>query len=82
MASKGVGFGCFGGSTGTILAVATVIFIILKVTGTITWSWWAVLAPIWVPIAFVLFGALMAAAGALCIAGIFLVIALIVAIFE
>ena len=31
-----------------LLAVA---FIVLKITGAITWSWWWVLAPIWAPVA-------------------------------
>lgn len=38
-ASGGVGF----------LGVLTLIFIFLKLTGEITWSWWWVLAPIWIP---------------------------------
>ncbi len=28
----------------------TVAFIVLKLTGTITWSWWWVLAPAWIPL--------------------------------
>lgn len=39
-ASGGIGF------TG-LLAVA---FIVLKLTGAISWSWWWVLAPLWLPI--------------------------------
>jgi hypothetical protein len=27
----------------------TIAFIILKLTNVITWSWWWVLAPIWIP---------------------------------
>ena len=42
--AKGIGF------TGA-LAIA---FIVLKLTGVITWSWLWVLAPIWIPIIFVL----------------------------
>lgn len=38
--SGGVGF--FG--------ALTLLFIYLKLAGHITWSWWWVLAPIWVPI--------------------------------
>ena len=30
----------------------TIAFIVLKLTKTIAWSWWWVLAPIWVPGAF------------------------------
>jgi len=26
-----------------------IVFIALKLGGVITWSWWAVLAPIWIP---------------------------------
>ncbi|MGH2319383.1 hypothetical protein ACRC6Q_16710 [Planococcus sp. SE5232] len=28
-----------------ILEVLTIIFIVLKITGTIDWSWWVVLSP-------------------------------------
>lgn len=38
-----VGIGFFG--------LLTLLFIGLKLTGYITWSWWWVLAPIWGPIA-------------------------------
>ena len=37
--SRGIGF--FG-----LLAI---VFITLKLTGFITWSWWWVLAPLWMP---------------------------------
>jgi len=43
-ASGGVGF--FG-----LLAI---LFIALKLTGVIAWSWWWVLAPLWIPFAVVL----------------------------
>jgi hypothetical protein len=39
--SSGIGF--FG--------LLGIVFITLKLTGYITWSWWWVLAPIWGPIA-------------------------------
>ena len=32
----------------------TILFIGLKLTGYITWSWWLVLAPTWIPILIVL----------------------------
>lgn len=35
---------------GTILFV---VFLILKLTGNIDWSWWWVTSPIWIPIALV-----------------------------
>lgn len=28
-----------------------IVFLVLKLTGTIDWSWWWVTAPIWIPIA-------------------------------
>lgn len=42
-ASSGIGF------TGLLL----VAFIVLKLIGTITWSWWWVLSPIWIGFSFV-----------------------------
>lgn len=42
--SGGVGF----------LGLLTVLFIGLKLTGHIAWSWWWVLAPMWIPIAVLL----------------------------
>lgn len=39
--SSGIGF------TGLL----TVCFIVLKLTGFISWSWWWVLAPLWISIA-------------------------------
>lgn len=32
----------------------TIVFIILKLTHVIDWSWWWVLSPIWIPVAVVL----------------------------
>ncbi len=29
----------------------TIVFIVLKLLGKITWSWWWVLSPLWIPIA-------------------------------
>jgi hypothetical protein len=36
--SSGIGF------TGLL----TIVFIVLKLTGYITWSWWWVLSPVWI----------------------------------
>lgn len=36
---------------GTILFI---VFLVLKLTETIDWSWWWVTAPLWIPVAFVL----------------------------
>lgn len=44
--SSGGGIGCF-----TVLGL---IFIVLKLTGNIDWSWLWVLAPFWMPIALVI----------------------------
>lgn len=44
--SAGGGIGFCG-----LLAIA---FIVLKLTGVITWSWWWVLAPLWIPFLIVL----------------------------
>ena len=41
------------GGIGFLDALA-LIFIVLKLTGVISWSWWWVLAPIWMPIALIL----------------------------
>lgn len=35
--SGGIGF----------IGLLTIIFIVLKLVGTITWSWWWVLSPLW-----------------------------------
>lgn len=31
-----------------ITGVLTVVFLVLKLTGTIGWSWWWVLSPLWI----------------------------------
>lgn len=36
------------------LSILCLIFITLKLTGYITWSWWWVLAPIWIPISIII----------------------------
>jgi hypothetical protein len=35
----------------TFLSLLTLLFIGLKLTGQIDWSWWLILAPMWVPVA-------------------------------
>ena len=42
--SGGIGF----------LGLLTIVFIVLKLTNVIAWSWWWVLAPIWLPLAIAL----------------------------
>lgn len=41
-----------GGGVG-FLSLLAVLFIALKLTEVIDWSWWLVLAPLWVPFALV-----------------------------
>lgn len=43
--SSGSGSGGIG-----FLGLLTILFIGLKLTGFIAWSWWWVLSPIWIPI--------------------------------
>lgn len=33
----------------SFLSLLTILFIALKLLGAITWSWWWVLAPLWIP---------------------------------
>jgi hypothetical protein len=42
--SSGIGFG----------GLLTIVFITLKLTGYIDWSWWWVTCPLWAPIVFLL----------------------------
>lgn len=46
-----------------ILGILGLIFITLKLTGYITWSWLWVLAPFWIPLAIALFIFLLFAIG-------------------
>lgn len=50
--SGGIGF--FG--------LLTILFVALKLTNTIAWSWWWVLSPLWLPITMILIVALVWAA--------------------
>lgn len=44
-----------GGSSGIgFFSVLTIIFIVLKLTNVIAWSWWWVLAPTWISVVIVL----------------------------
>lgn len=42
------------------LTLLLILFIGLKLTGYIDWSWWWVLSPIWVPLALIIVVALFA----------------------
>ena len=41
-----------GGGTG-VAGLLGIVFIVLKLTHVINWSWWWVLAPFWIPLAIV-----------------------------
>jgi hypothetical protein len=43
---QGGGIGCLG--------VLTIVFVVLKLTGNIDWSWWLVLLPFYGPLAIIL----------------------------
>jgi len=45
------------------------IFLVLKLTGNIDWSWWWVAAPLWIPTAFVLGVAILVFVGLLILNG-------------
>ena len=34
----------------SFLQLLTIVFVVLKLMGIITWSWWWVLAPLWIPV--------------------------------
>ena len=36
------------------LSILCLIFITLKLTGYIAWSWWWVMAPVWIPISIII----------------------------
>ncbi len=48
------------GGTGFV-GLLTSVFIVLKLTGFITWTWWWVLSPIWVTVLLVLIIVIVAA---------------------
>lgn len=35
----------------SICGVTFIVFLVLKLTGLINWSWWWVTAPLWIPVA-------------------------------
>lgn len=45
-----------------ICDVLAIVFIVLKLVGVISWSWWWVLSPIWIPIVLILILAVIARA--------------------
>ena len=55
--SKGAATSGGGVGLGTVLFL---IFLVLKLTETIDWSWWWVTAPLWIPAGLILFFAVIA----------------------
>lgn len=43
---------------GSFPTLLTITFIVLKLCNVIAWSWWWVLAPLWIPVAVVILGLL------------------------
>lgn len=43
---------------GSLPTLLTVAFVVLKLCNVITWSWWWVLAPLWIPTASIVLGLL------------------------
>lgn len=43
---------CTSSSNSNLLTYLAVLFIGLKLTGYIDWSWWIVVSPLWVPFVF------------------------------
>ena len=35
----------------SLCTILFIVFLVLKLTGTIAWSWWWVTAPLWIPFA-------------------------------
>jgi uncharacterized integral membrane protein len=64
-----------GGSAAFVLFV---VFLVLKLTNAIDWSWWWVTAPLWAPVALVL---LLVILGGALVAGMLLLIVAIKAVF-
>lgn len=48
-----------------------VVFLVLKLSGTIDWSWWLVTAPLWVPLAIAVI--VLVVGGIVCLVAIFVV---------
>ena len=42
----------------SVLGVLLIVFIVLKLVGVISWSWWVVLIPLWISIGLFIIGIL------------------------
>jgi len=45
------------------LTTISVVFIVLKVSAVVSWSWWWVLAPVWMPFVLIISGMVLFAIG-------------------
>ena len=52
-----------------LTGVLFVVFLVLKLTGNIDWSWWCVTSPLWIPIALL---------GSIFIVAVFIIILLLI----
>ena len=43
-----------------ISGVLFIVFLVLKLTGVIAWSWWCVTSPLWIPVLLVIIVAVIA----------------------
>ena len=43
-----------GGGGISFMSLLTIVFIVLKLCSVIKWSWWWVLAPMWIPTLFII----------------------------
>jgi phosphoglycerol transferase MdoB-like AlkP superfamily enzyme len=53
--SKSSSASAVSGGTG-LPTILLVVFIVLKLTGVISWSWWWVLSPFWIPLGIAILG--------------------------
>lgn len=44
----------FSVNDGGLLSAVFIVFLVLKLTGTVDWSWWWVTAPLWIPLGLVI----------------------------
>lgn len=61
-----------------LVEILTIIFVVAKLVGTITWSWWWVLSPLWLP--WVLIGGILLLAGTIVV--VMAMIGIVINAFE
>jgi len=53
MSDIGSGSVAAGTSSWPLASILTIVFVVLKLTDVVDWSWWWVLSPLWISAAFV-----------------------------